>query len=298
MVALRRTSGWRSPRPTSPGVRRRQCAALASHCGDRRTRQSKSLPIRTFPSRWPPGSAPISRARRRLPGLCRPPPLPGRFGSRRENPGWPPYRFPAHRTNWRMISSVEPRASPSAAKTFGVGAWTWGLTRTANILGSGINGPSWSPTPVIIRARGRRQARTSAPVAVAAARTRGSSTDNRAWSASNRKAAAASADPPPSPAAAGNRLTNRKRPSFTPEKCAASARAARNTRFSSIRARLDRPRTEDLENQIVAGLEPNPVAQPGKRHEALKFMIAIGPAPNHAQGQIDLRGRALPSHWA
>ena len=49
-------------------------------------------------------------------------------------------------------SSVEPRASPSAAKTFGVGAWTWGLTRTANIFGSGINGPSWSPTPVIIRA--------------------------------------------------------------------------------------------------------------------------------------------------
>ena len=64
------------------------------------------------------------------------------------------------------------------------------------------------------------------------------------------------------------------------------------------RASLDRPRTEDLENQIAAGLEPNPVAQPGKRHEALEFMIAIGPAPNHAQRQIDLRGRALPSHWA
>ena len=80
--------------------------------------------------------------------------------------------------------------------------------------------------------------------------------------------------------------------------CGASARAARNTRFSSIRASLDRPGTEDLENQIAARLEPNPVAQPGKRHEALEFMIAIGPAPNHAQRQIDLRGRAPPSHWA
>ena len=64
------------------------------------------------------------------------------------------------------------------------------------------------------------------------------------------------------------------------------------------RASLERPRTEDLENQIAAGLERNPVAQPGKRHEALEFMIAIGPAPNHAQRQIDLRGRAPPSHWA
>ena len=68
---IRRTNGWRSPRPTNPDVPRRQCAAPASHCGDRRTRQSKSLPIRTFPSPWPPGSEPISRRTTAIAGAMR-----------------------------------------------------------------------------------------------------------------------------------------------------------------------------------------------------------------------------------
>ena len=154
----------------------------------------------------------------------------------------------------------DPGARSNAANTSGVGAGTWGLTRTAKIFGNRIAGPSLSPIPSTIRAWGERQTRTSAPVAQADARTRGSSSGNPASLASNRKAAAASADPPPSPAAAGNCLISRKRPSLSPGMCATSERAARSTRFSSTGpASLARgPRTS--RHQIVTGLKREPVA--------------------------------------
>jgi hypothetical protein len=119
----------------------------------------------------------------------------------------------------------------NAAKTCGVGACTRGLTTRAKICGNRIAGPSSSPIPLMVRARGERQARTSAPVARAESCTRGSSTDSPAWFASNRKAAAASAEPPPRPAAAGSRLMSRKRPSLNPGICPTRDRAARITRF-------------------------------------------------------------------
>ena len=54
---------------------------------------------------------------------------------------------------------------------------------------------------------------------------------------------------------------------------------------------------DNLENQIAARLEPDPVAQSRERHEAFEVMITVGAATNHAQRQIDLRRRAQPSHW-
>ena len=140
---------------------------------------------------------------------------------------------PAARDAREDAAAFDSEARSKAAKTFGVGASTRGLTRTAKISGKRIAGPSSSPIPLIVRACGERQARTSAPVARAEAHTRGSSMGNPASFARDRRAAAASAEPPPSPAAAGNRLTRRKRPSLNPGIRPASDRAARKTRFLS-----------------------------------------------------------------
>lgn len=55
-------------------------------------------------------------------------------------------------------------------------------------------------------------------------------------------------------------------------------------------------RTNDLENQVVAGLKRKPVAQASKRHEALELVISIPPATDHAQREINLGRSAKPSH--
>ena len=106
--------------------------------------------------------------------------------------------------------------SRSAANTSFVGTATPGLTRTAGNLGRSIGGERISPMPRIERGRGSRQTGTSAPVARAAAISRGSSSAMRLARARSRSAAAASAEPPPNPAATGSRFAKAKRPSFNP----------------------------------------------------------------------------------
>ncbi len=63
------------------------------------------------------------------------------------------------------------------------------------------------------------------------------------------------------------------------------------------RAGFHGPGADNLKNQIAARLEPDPVAQPRERHEALEIMITVGATPNYAQRQIDLRRRPQPAHW-
>ena len=61
-----------------------------------------------------------------------------------------------------------PRPQPSARNTAGVATGTRGLTSTAKRGGKRKAGPSSSPAPRIMRARGSRQTGTSAPVRRAA----------------------------------------------------------------------------------------------------------------------------------
>ena len=49
-------------------------------------------------------------------------------------------------------------------------------------------------------------------------------------------------------------------------------------------ASLETARTEDLKLQTGAGLEPEPIAQAGERHEALKLVITVGSACDYTKG--------------
>jgi hypothetical protein len=51
-------------------------------------------------------------------------------------------------------------------------------------------------------------------------------------------------------------------------------------------------RAFDMERQGGVGLEPEIVACAGKGHEALQIMIAVVPASEHMEGEVDLGGSA------
>jgi hypothetical protein len=51
-------------------------------------------------------------------------------------------------------------------------------------------------------------------------------------------------------------------------------------------------RAIDAKSQRRAGLKPEIVARAGKGHEAYQIVIAVGPAPEHMERQVDLGGRA------
>ena len=144
------------------------------------------------------------------------------------------------------------------------------------------------------RARfGSRHTGTSAPVTLAASRT-GSSLRERPFArASRRSAAAASDEPPPSPAATGNCFSRRNRPSLNPS----TALGQRARRFEheivAARARRLRGRTGHIQFERVAGNEYQPVADSGEHHETFDLVVAIGPAPEHMQREIDFGGSEL-----
>ena len=167
---------------------------------------------------------------------------------------------PAARDDREDGAAFDSDVRSNAAKTFGVGAGTRGLTRTAKISGNRIAGPSSSPIPLMVRACRERQARTSAPVARAEAHTRGSSMGNPASFARSRKAAAASAEPPPSPAAAGNRLMSSKTTKFQLGYLARQRPRGAQDEILVNRARFVCPGTNDIETQVVAVLKRKPVA--------------------------------------
>ena len=50
-------------------------------------------------------------------------------------------------------------------------------------------------------------------------------------------------------------------------------------------------RTADLKRQLCPRLKPQIIARAGKRHEAFQIMIAVRPASEHVERQIDLGGR-------
>ena len=179
----------------------------------------------------------------------------------------------------------------SAANTSLVGTATRGLTSTAGSRGRSSGSERISPMPRISRGRGSRQTGTSAPVARAAAITRGSSSAMRFARARSRMAAAASAEPPPSPAATGRRFDKTKRPSFSPSMRSDNSRAALSTRLSAISpdAAAVGPRTTS--DRLRPRVKGQSVADRGEGDQALDVVIAVGAAADDAQRQVDLGGR-------
>ena len=130
-------------------------------------------------------------------------------------------------------SRLEPGASPSAAKTFGVGAWTWGLTRTANIFGSGI---SWTKSIANaghhsrMRIKADENVRSRRPCRSAHLRIVDRQSSLVGEQPQGRRGVrGASAKP----RRGRQSFDQSEAAEFLPGACAASARAARNTRFSS-----------------------------------------------------------------
>ena len=169
----------------------------------------------------------------------------------RENPGWQPYTLsqPIERlAEIRVRTTREPERSEN-------------LRRRRLDLGVDENGEHlrqrdrW--TELVADARHHSGLRTKAGENVRSRRRRRGAqrVDRRPTIAprrrATRRAAAASADPPPSPAAAGKRLTNRKRPSFNPGDLRRERARGAQHQILFDRASLERPRTEDLKNQIA-----------------------------------------------
>ena len=61
----------------------------------------------------------------------------------------------------------------------------------------------------------------------------------------------------------------------------------------AARARRVRGRAAHVECERVAGSKRQPVADIGERHEAFELMIAVRPAAEHMQREIDLGGREV-----
>ena len=171
-AALRRTSECWLLRPTirvfrgDDAPRRSRSAAIAEQgkAGRSRTRHSRQLRPsgdqgQSFEHRGDRRSHPDRRRFEIVTAL----------ETRKSQKRIASYPVPAKRMA-RATSDVDPGASPSAAKTFGVGARTWGLTRSGKQFSAAESlGRARSPIPLMIRAWGERQARTSAPVARAEA---------------------------------------------------------------------------------------------------------------------------------
>ena len=128
----------------------------------------------------------------------------------------------------------------------------------------------------------------------AASRTRASSSERSFTRASSRSAAAASDEPPPSPAATGSSFSSRKRPSRNPVDAFGERARRLEHEIVAARARRFRGRAGDVECERVAGSKRQPVADIGERHEAFELVIAVRPAAEHMQREIDLGGRERP----
>src|SRR6266404_1799560 len=169
-------------------------------------------------------------------------------------------------------TNSSPFRKPSAANTSLVATGARGLTSTQGIIGK-LSGSSVSPTPVMSQAREARQTGTSEPVSFATSIRRGSSVARPFARASSRSAAAASAEPPPIPAATGSTLSRVNSPSLR------------------LGTRSPSKRGSGRKRQAVGAI--------GKRNHAFQVVIAVDPASDHPEGQIDLGAPFLnqPRHW-
>ena len=107
-----------------------------------------------------------------------------------------------------------------------------------------------------------------------------------------RRIGRAAADP------AGDRqvlVQHDPRPARGAPAAAASARAARSTRLSPPSAPRRTARSTSSVS-VVGRLGLQRVGRAGKHGQTVQQMIAVGPAPEHVQEQVDLGGRRLGSH--
>ena len=159
--------------------------------------------------------------------------------------------------------------------------------------GSRSGGPSLSPRPPIIRARGSRQTGTSAPVACARPRQAG------IVGRQSRFHARARAAPPPHPTSRrqdpprpASSCANEIRQAACPGARSRNSRAARRTRLSSLSPAASAVGPSTLKGKRVGGLRTTASRRSRRRRRRYRVRASRRRAAQDMQRQIDLGGRA------